>query len=174
MRRDVLARLERLKTKTLTSKGRKKEGEKSNLGAEPCSSLAAPLPGIWGFSSQMWTRREALTAGLQPATQALHRSQHRPGLALVFLSGGESSPGQMKFLDRNLAKWLQPRDLESPKVIQAILQGRFHNFCLRLANKKPPNTDRWQRPSAGTLTLSYAPLLVHCPEETKAGLCCSS
>lgn len=49
---------------------KKEGGKKSNLGAEPCSSLAAPLPRIWGFSPQTWTWREAPTAGLQPATQA--------------------------------------------------------------------------------------------------------
>lgn len=138
----MLARLERLKTKTLTSKGRKEREKKKQFGSRALLLPGSPTPQDLGlFPPDVDTEGGTDRGAAACHTSTLHRSQHRPGLALVFLSGGESSPGQMKFLDHNLARWLQPQDLESPKVIQAILQGRFHNFCLRLANEKPPNTD---------------------------------
>lgn len=121
--------------------GKKRGGKKSNLGAEPRSSWQPHFPGSGAFPPRRRHGGRQRPQGCSLPHKHTARKPASPRASRGISFRRRIEPRINEISGRNLARWLQPRDLESPEVIQAILQGRFHNFCLRLANKKPQNTD---------------------------------
>lgn len=99
--------------------GEKKEGGKKAIWEQSPAPPGSPTSRDLGlFLPDADTEGGSDHRAAACHTSTLHVSQHRPGLAVVFLSEGESSPGQMKFLvaiwqdGSSLGTWRAPKSFK--------------------------------------------------------------